>query len=416
MKKKLEVATIGYVILSSGMSTEFYRDVSNTLIMFFISFVYVFLGKKKIDNNYIIACLIWFFYIILSFFKYQSETYFWFFSYFVNFTIAYALISKFGTSFFVKAEKIIFFFVIVSLIFYTWQTIEFTSILSLWEKIDLSGNLFKIEDLFYHHSLFYTILQFRYFDDIFPRNAGFCWEPGPFSCFIVMAIFFLIIKNEFNLKKIRVRLFIYLLAIVTTQSTTGILALLVMLFWVFGNNIKLRKFNFIISPILLLTGVIIFTSVPILGDKIYNQFNSDLWVTTLDASEDKYSVSLDRFNSIRITLLEFYENPILGIGANENARWAAQKGIKVSPTSGIGNFLARYGLFGIICFLLLLFQSSKRFAEIYSYKGLWFLSILIIIFGFSFNIIETPFFLYIIMFSFFYKEESSYVQNMNKKK
>ena len=408
LRKKVDYIFLFYIILSSGMATTYFRSVTNTLVLFVISAIYIFSNVKNINKNYIVACFLWFTYIILSLLKYQGDNYYWPFTYFVNFTIIYFVINKYKSGLFSKSEEIIFILTLLSLIFYAWQIIDFDSLLLIWQKFDISGGLFAKENLHYHHTLFYTILQFEYMKNVgnISRNAGFCWEPGAFSCFIIIAILFLIFQNNDDIKKRKLKFIIYLIALITTQSTTGFLAFFLITILFISNNIKIKKIKYFIFPIIFIILFIIYLNVPILGEKINKQINRDLLNEALEASTSKYSVSLDRFASLKITLLEFIDNPILGIGANENLRWSSLNNINISPTSGIGNILARYGLFGILPFFIALIYSSKRIATSINYKGDWYFMLIILIFGFSFNIIETPFFLSLIFFGLFNNEHS----------
>ena len=407
MKKLRDNVYLSYVILSSGMATAFYRSIYNTLLLFILSAIFLFIYERKLSKNYLVACLLWFIYITFSLVKYQGENYFWPFLYFVNFTIVYALIKHYGDSMFYKAENIIFFLCCVSLVFFSWQLINFNSILGYWKAFDLSGNFIDTKNLHYYHSFFYTIIQFVYLQDgSLPRNAGFCWEPGPFSCFIAIGIFCLMIKNNFNLKQSLPRLTIYVVALLTTQSTTGILAFLVLIIWYLNNRYKIKYIKVLGFPIIITIFVLLYFNVSFLGKKIDSQFNSNLYEMAMQSSNSEYGTNLDRFNSLKVTFIEFIDNPLIGIGADPDARWAAKNNINVNPTSGIGNILAVYGLFGIIPFFVLLYKSSNRFTSLFEYEGKWYFLMIIVIFGFSFNIIETPFFLALIMFSYFFMTQS----------
>ena len=55
------------------------------------------------------------------------------------------------------------------------------------------------------------------------RNAGMFWEPGAFQCYINLALVILFFdknKEEYNGKKFK--LIIFIITLLTTQSTTGI--------------------------------------------------------------------------------------------------------------------------------------------------------------------------------------------------
>lgn len=402
-KKTFSFLFLAYLILCSGMATAFSRSVYNSLLLFVISTIIIIYVNNENNNKYYFACLLWFIYIIFSYFKYQGNNLFWPFIYFVNFTIIFGLIKIYGINLFKNAEKIIYFFTAISLLFYTWQIFDINSMLPLWKRFDMSGGSSTYENLFYYHSFFYTIIQYHYFKEaILPRNAGFCWEPGPFSCFIIIGLFLLLASNNFEIKKSIHKIIVYFLALLTTQSTTGILAFFVIAIWFSHNKFYNNTTKYLMVPLIVISIIITFIFIPILYGKINSQLGTNLNSAAIEASASNYSNNVNRFSSLKITCLEFLENPILGMGADGEQKWSFRNNININTTTGLGNFLAQYGLAGIIPFLLLTFKSSKYFSEYFRYKGKLYFFLIIIIIGISFNIIETSFFLALIMFSYFH--------------
>ena len=62
------------------------------------------------------------------------------------------------------------------------------------------------------------------------RNAGICWEPGCYQCFLNLGLLFLLEKEKKeHYKKFFLCFFILIVTIITTVSTTGIIILFLLL-------------------------------------------------------------------------------------------------------------------------------------------------------------------------------------------
>ena len=84
------------------------------------------------------------------------------------------------------------------------------------------------------------------------RNAGICWEPGCYQCFLNTGLFLLLEDNEHVQNKwFYFRFFVLLIAVITTGSTTGYFLLALILLFSFSNwSGKMHK-AWIVIPILL---------------------------------------------------------------------------------------------------------------------------------------------------------------------
>ena len=143
--------------------------------------------------------------------------------YIAKIMIAYWLLTHYREQLFKRNEIIIYKLTLVALFFYAIQLIVPDSIMwNVFKSIDLSESLFPQK--FYASIGLYTFHQ-RELSEIFPRNAGFSWEPGPFSSYVILALFINLARNGVNLKD-KNRLLIFLLAIVTAQSTASFVVLL----------------------------------------------------------------------------------------------------------------------------------------------------------------------------------------------
>lgn len=393
------------LVTISGLATRFSRGVEISLIIFVISFAYITKRKALLNSKYIYACVIWFTYILLSYIKYHGDNYYWPFSYFFNITTAFAILLYFKNEFISKFASAIYYLSAYSLVLFAWQIINLDSMLLIWTTFDTSDNLFEKPFTYYAHSFFYTIHQFKDISKGAPRNSGFCWEPGAFACFIVVAIYFQMLCDSYRLEKNKFRYLILFSALLTTQSTTGLAGAFIIFFSYLINIRKESRGKYVLFATIIATPLI-FMMPEQLG-KIEMQLSDNLREHILMADANEHEKGIGRFQSIYILWIDFIENPILGIGANQSATWLSRMGLEGNPTSGIGNMMARYGIFLMVPFFFLLATTSKRLAAMVAPgRGKFALFWVVIILGFSFSIVETPIFLSIVFFDFFVRHST----------
>ena len=110
------------------------------------------------------------------------------------------------------------------------------------------------------------------------RNLGFTWEPGRFACWILLGMYFNLVRNKFNIKN---KSFIILfLSLLTTLSTTGYSLLVVLILFVLMNKkSKLSK------VIIVLCVVLVFPTVwglSIMSDKIEGLMDLDAGLGSIE--------------------------------------------------------------------------------------------------------------------------------------
>ncbi|MBS4058263.1 MAG: hypothetical protein KGZ82_13165 [Bacteroidales bacterium] len=161
------------------------------------------------------------------------------------------------------------------------------------------------------------------------RNSGLFYEPGRFAVFLGIALALNLFRRKSKLFDIED--LIYIFAIVTTFSTAGYYALLIL--------ISTRVFLTYKSPLHLLIGII---AVPVLIwyvnglDFMWEKVNSDY------SNFESYS----RFSAIAYHLELIAQSPILGWGYNI-------EDIELSP-NGLTILVLRWGfVFSILYFVLL---------------------------------------------------------------
>jgi len=385
-----------FVVVFSGLGTQFYRSQTGIFILFLLTLLLVIKNNMTISKQFYRIMAIWAVYTIALTITYRAIHPYFAILMPIKIFAAYFLINYFKESLFERIEKIIYVFCLISLFFFTWQVISLNSLHAITNNINISGNMGNPG---YVNFLLFTINHKSFIGEI--RNCGFTWEPGPFSCMLALATFFNLARTNFNIAR-NVRFWVFLVALASTQSTTGYLAIFVILIWIAINNPTYRR-NIVIS-IIIFTVIIIFLflNIPFLQDKILNEYTQKDELETLIATsrQQKAHYAPGRFISFMIDFRDFINNPVLGYGGHPQARWMYNTGAHVSPIGGIGNIMAKYGLFGIFFYILILVRSSQFLARYYKYKGAFIWSLVILIITFGFGIIETPIFLAVLLFPF----------------
>lgn len=309
-----------------------------------------------------------------------------------NFTIAYVAINIRNKMFFIIYEKIIYWFVIISLIFYIPQLFYPQQIFLYLQKFNLGEKY--IDEMNQENSNFIIYTAKSVVMGNYPRNCGFTWEPGPFSIFIDIAIIMNLIRNKFKFNN--KYFYILLLGLISTFSTTGFLAFFIIMIWNYLNYYKKSFKKIYILPII---GIFIFLfySLPFLENKISKETeNSDLNYLMENAGKSANVYSPGRFVSFDLALYEFKKRPIFGFGGHiKSMEYFGE----INIVNGIGMILARFGLFGIVIFIYSLYRSSFKIANDFNYKSPFLIFIPFLIFAWSFNIMDSSLFLF---FTFYF--------------
>ena len=244
------------------------------------------------------------------------------------------------------------------------------------------------------------------------RNAGCTWEPGRFAIMVVLALYCNIvrcgIKFKGNLSGI-----ILLMALISTQSTTGYISAIVLYsIFVFKKfDVKyILAFLFIIVPI----GYQL-SKMEFMKEKIVEQLDLETDLRKIDDSMDyvnkikksnEYVSSLARFPSMYYELINIQHDPILGYGRNTGKSYFAQR------ISGnfllVGGLLKLFGQYGIplgIILYLILFRSSSVLGREFKIRKVT-LFILFLIFSVSYSLFITPVFMAFWLYGIFRKEDS----------
>jgi O-Antigen ligase len=274
--------------------------------------------------------------------------------FFIKIYLAYCCRDLCKDDFFDYFVRIIYVLTGISLVFFTLQLINFDFFYNL-------NNFFGVEkDLTAKaSSIIFTMVPIHEF-----RNCGFMWEPGSFVTVLIMTYYINIFKQGASLfSKENI---VFLIAIITTQSTMGILSLLIPFGLLLGDvvvqNRTYKQLSIVIVPTVLITMLVVFTQVDFLYKKIVSE------VTTLDEEMDivakgekeDYIVAVSRSASVILDMPAIKKHPLLGLGIDMRTTGFSKLGYseKLQTACGSTILLLRFGLIGFVIYTVLLYKNA----------------------------------------------------------
>jgi len=335
-----------------------------------------------------------------------------FLSHFILFSIVYITIKSLKVNFFITFEQVLYYLAIIGLFFWGIQIVlggdtlysYFNKIPSLYTFSYVSGN--GLNAILY--SVQPTSMSFQY-DFLPPRNCGFAWEPGAFASYLCLAIFInlFVIKSDARSNK---HLWVLVIALLSTQSTTGYIISLVILFYYFLN--KNLNIMMLLLPLVVIIIITVF-SLPFMSNKILIVFEqvSEIETMVVNSIDLGSSYAPGRFASFVIAFEDFINNPVLGMATVSQESWTYKIGASISSISGIGNLLAQYGIIGFFFFMLFTIKSSLLFAKQFNYKGKLLLFFIILLISVSYSVILLPLVMSFWMYQLF--EHQHFIRNNN---
>jgi hypothetical protein len=395
------------IIVYAGAGTKFVKSftywsymgyslwIIGFLFPILFAFIVMFYYKIPVRKNFILLILAFTIHNIIINIKFGELTEQFYGIWVTSFFIAYILISRLRDNFFVAYERIIYFLSIIASIFWILSFLIPETISEVLQTISLDPGDKNVES----NIIFYTVNAKSEEGGILHRNAGFAWEPGAFACYLSLAIFINLIRNNFKIKENK-KLLVLLFALLTTQSTTGYFLLIVLgLFYLYNLSPKKR----IIALPIALTLMIITLSLPFMLEKIEALSQADMNRIVRDSIINREHKVPQRIVSLKIDFQDFLRYPIIGYGGYQEARWTWLLGADVATISGIGKILARFGIVGTLFFLFSVYKSSKTLQILYNFKGSLFFVLIILLISISYSIIENPLAMSFWLFFLFYK-------------
>jgi hypothetical protein len=346
-----------------------------------------------------------FIYFVAISIKYREIHPFFLVYYFSYFFIVYVLVTALGLKIFTIFEKLNFYLAVVSLFFMVVQVLlRGDTLFSLFSKLPHMETWSRVTgegaNIFIYSVQ--PVMSSILYNFAIPRNCGYAWEPGAFAVYLCLAIFINLFFIEPD-KQSRNRLWILILTLLTTQSTTGYLIFIVIM----ASYLLRKKLNVIILVLPVTVVVLIYvSSLPFMSKKVINLIDDTKRIDQL--VEDYYGsetpASPQRFTSLLIAWIDFKDNPVLGIGVQGDEGWTFKLGSNISVISGIGNLMAQFGLVGLIFFITLLLKSSIFFSRYFKFNSIFLLFYIIVFISISYSILFIPAIMCFWMFHFFAPE------------
>ena len=233
------------------------------------------------------------------------------------------------------------------------------------------------------------------------RNFGMFWEPGAFQGYLILAMIFLaLIKDRLETRQYRCMLWVLCVTVLTTMSTTGYLAMVLVLLMQYDwqaedprtTSNRILFGVYVILPLIILGSYVSYSKLPFLGRKIESQIHA------LERRQGRWHRG--RFGSLVFDWEYVKKRPLTGWGLHSRTRYALHP--QMADSEGMGNgfsdFIAKFGLvgfmawflaalrgfyqqasgrlipLGIIAILLLLLLQGERFLAYPLFLGLAFLA------------------------------------------
>ena len=231
------------------------------------------------------------------------------------------------------------------------------------------------------------------------RNAGCSWEPGRFAIMVALAIFCNLCQNGVKFKKNK-NIWWLLIALITTQSTTGYFSVLVLYIIFLFKGFNLRSvllLLFIVTPI-----IYCLMQLDFMAEKVTTRISNAQDLSHLEESfswnatqyeDGEYLGSIDRFDAMAFEWINLMNDPILGYSRNfDHSYFRTHLTTNFVLANGFVKILGMYGIFFGIIFFYFLFLSSLKIANHSNVKRKWGLIILLCMSAISYPILSIPVF------------------------
>lgn len=385
------------IVIYAGKATVFSRDLGNISTLgnafaLLLSIIFFFQNKIVFSKNYVRVIGIFLLYAAATSINNNMINPLWMSQWLIWITIAYFICQGFKERMFVVFETILFHLSIIGVVLWAIQLVAPNMIVQLVKTFEFSkpytenGNVLA-------NMIVYTLVNQDYGStdfNLFNRNAGFAWEPGAFASMICLALFCNVLRTNLKFKG-NTSLWVFLIALFSTQSTTGFMVFMVMLaLWTIVNK------KFVAIPIVI-PAIIAMAGLSFVNDKFLSEYDS---LQTADYST-RLSGSFGRMYSFQLDFEEFLRHPILGLGGYQNGTWYKLQGYEFSTISGIGHLLAYYGAIMTILFFCMLIKSCVRIKEFFNTNNAYLLLVAIVGIMISYSLWETPLYIAFWMFGFF---------------
>lgn len=390
------VLTILLVYNSTQSSVIAFSPI--TLILSLLFALYLFIkNKKNIDKLFVNFSLLFFLVNIFLFFSLLKFDIFLSGYMYLKFLYAYLSIKNIGLDFFKNIVKIGYYGAIISLAFFSFQIINYDFTFKFVGFLQNSFDFLTFRNESFANNILFTVNSSAEF-----RNSGFMWEPKGFANFLIISIFFQLVIGSF--KVFNKKMLIMLIALITTFSTTGFIALFSLLIFYFLN--KNLKTSLIFFPIFILSSSIIFFNTDFLYDKIVYELSltkeyENLLYQKKDYKDDVYS--LGRTGSFIVDINDLKNRPFFGYGFTRENRTQSDF-VKLIRVNGLSDLLAVYGIVGFILYFYMHHIFLKKMQNQLNFKFAPIILITLIIIYTASTLTSHPLWISFLFLSLVYKK------------
>ncbi|MCD8740539.1 O-antigen ligase family protein [Mucilaginibacter roseus] len=383
LKKNLAFISVFLLIATSGI--PFFQGQMGFIAIGLMCSLTSFLlyTDRKVDKRFLLFMTV---VLLVQIFQGASGgQYFWstYFGLMLRFFWGYMVIRTTKMDFLKLYVKQLYFFSYISIFFYLAMVLVpnsetiFGKLSAPFAFFPFSSTLENSDQTF--HIIIYNFHGYRYLYQSneslqMIRNCGPFWEPGAFVGFLIMSLFFLYI-SEGTIKNKKGLIFI--IAMATTYSTTGYLALMLSLFVLL--KAEFNKYKVVIIPLLAAISMYAFFNLSFLNSKIKDQSAKD---------SDK-----SRFGSAARDLEFFFDSPFFGQGRNAESAYGQATSGDATTNNGLTSTLAGMGIVYMAAFSWMIIYSLKRLSKFYQRRSVVPLYFIFLLISFSETYYTIPFFM-----------------------
>ncbi|MFN5294057.1 MAG: O-antigen ligase family protein [Flavobacteriales bacterium] len=285
-----------------------------------------------------------------------------------------------GNYLFLRFERYMRFFAATSLVFFSIQLIDYSTLkqlVGLLEKV--------IPALDYREDWYVNNFLFTLNDNAPTRNSGMAWEPKGYANLLLLALIIQLLISKLKMNRYS---YLYIVALLSTQSTTALVVLATAIPAIFVYNAHLQYRVLALFGGLAVCALVF--SLDIVGPKIQREFEeSEAHLIYIEAETDQKAITLGRFGSWKLAMMDLPKNPLVGIGMQDKFRTEGEH-THLVYVNGLADYLSRFGILGMVFLGYCYVKSTRSLFQRYRVRGWFFFFITIISIFFASAIVINP--------------------------
>jgi len=388
-----------FILLMASASTITSNDAI-VVVFFVVTILFFFYRKQKFDKYFFVILFIWsiinlFSYMVNNTENFKVET---LIGVSIRIFFPYFMVKVIGNRFFDKLVTYIYYLAIISLVLYPIDAMfkglydGFAPILNFITLDEQKGRNGWYIYIYMHNAWAFMGIPLRWLY----RNSGFMWEPGGYSLMLIFSLAYNMNRNKFKFDQKNI---VFTIALITTFSTSGILALLliVMAYTIYIGK-RLYLLYLILIPIVLIGSWKIY-QLDFISGKI-NQYYE-----TIDYHNTHFTgiERVNRFGVMKYNLEQAFAWP-LGNGALESKYLKDKYGVIYRGPNTFAGILYKWGFLGLILFPFFLYKFYKSLGSNNIILILFMLAMSMVFFS---NPTETkPLYMSIVFYTLLYNQST----------